>query len=398
MQQTYTPQLTSPQDIQQMIQTLQQSVITNNMPEQQQQQQRYKSKKTNGEKRKRRDMNGIQEDDEEDERMRLKNKKKMRAKMNKSASSKFAPWMVHMVNKELELAPIEVGVQVYIRGESYTNWVPKRLYTSHKYHMKFTLENMPLVYNDHLLQANVRLIHGTSKKSFEKGAAIKATNDTKMNPSLTRKSDVFEGEMRFQLLLSSYKMPKGDKHFQFHVDFVSVITNTTLFTIRSPEFEVFARKNDAEPLPEYAVDPLRLSDGEGDVVQSPEAPEMQDDSSSDTEESDDDDDDDSMVEDDDDDEREEDEAPPPPLPLEEDSEETQESSDEDSPMMTENLTKIEPASPFPNANPLLPQRTPLKKRKMAFGAAIQVVQSLMNSMDPTDRERAIVRIKEELLH
>jgi len=137
------------------------------------------------------------------------------------------------------------SITLKIRGEEAENFVPEKLYSSHKYYVTHTVRN---VYH-HTDQLTARLVVEdpmTNQEVLSKEGKIivKHINST-LEPVLAYNDvhDALVGEMRMQFTSSSYKFGKG--YFRMRFSYFNA-AGEQLFSLQSPPFRVYARKTSTD--------------------------------------------------------------------------------------------------------------------------------------------------------
>jgi flagellar biosynthesis GTPase FlhF len=147
-------------------------------------------------------------------------------------------WIIRVLNKEKVKSEPQVDVNIKIRGEEASCYVPDKLYSSHKYVVDFIAKGSSIEEYS-LIISKIKIIKAQTNEEVLKNnnPIVKGT----LESALTKKSKGLEGTMRIQFTSNSYHHGKG--LFLFFVTFYDPIdTNNPIFTMESPSFRVYARK------------------------------------------------------------------------------------------------------------------------------------------------------------
>lgn len=151
-------------------------------------------------------------------------------------------WKLIEANPKLNAIP-EAIITLKIRGERAENFVPEKLYSSHKYYLN------QKIWNVNLGKINSKLTIEDPISNDEvvskDGSSIVKNISTSYEPQLIYSDNLnaLEGEMRIQFTSSSYKFGKG--FFRMRLNYYDIY-NDPIFAFVSPPFRVYARKTSTD--------------------------------------------------------------------------------------------------------------------------------------------------------
>lgn len=150
-----------------------------------------------------------------------------------------------MINLNKGLSnPLLTSITLKIRGEEAENFVPEKLYSSHKYYVTHKVSGVNPMGSLHARLVVEDPITNQEILSKDGKIIVKHINST-LEPTLSFNEDeeAFVGEMRMQFTSSSYKFGKG----YFRMSFTYYDSqDQPLFTLQSPPFRVYARKTSTD--------------------------------------------------------------------------------------------------------------------------------------------------------
>ncbi|KAG2393885.1 hypothetical protein C9374_003649 [Naegleria lovaniensis] len=164
-------------------------------------------------------------------------------------------WIFETPQNAEPLNDVVVRVTMKIRGEEARNYVPEKLYSSHKYVIMHEISGKSLVEKYPLIVSKIHVINPTTREELKNSknssklclmgtmetalTKLAGTNGKKTKD--TSSEDVVKGQMKVQFTDVSYHHEKG--HFGFIIHYFNPANlETPLFSLIAPPFNVFARK------------------------------------------------------------------------------------------------------------------------------------------------------------
>jgi hypothetical protein len=160
-------------------------------------------------------------------------------------------WTIQDIDEELAqyLADekFDVRITMKIRGEEACQYVPEKLYSSHKYVIQHELEvgsKMQVKYP--LLVSKIKVVNPATKEEITNSKNSKEIVQGVIEAALTLHSNkasqaILQGQMKVQFTDVSYHHEKG--HFAMIISYYDPANlDHALFNVVSPEFRVYARK------------------------------------------------------------------------------------------------------------------------------------------------------------
>ncbi|KAL0489398.1 serine/threonine-protein kinase [Acrasis kona] len=150
--------------------------------------------------------------------------------------------------QEVDGDAIEMSITMKIRGEEASQYVPERLYSSHKYVIQHEVSGELLVQKYPLIVAKLQIIDPVSRQKIvnsskgpKKEDVVKGTPEAALTHEGALHPNSITGSMRIQFTDVSYRHEKG--HFAMLISYYNPASlQEPLFNLMSPAFKVFARK------------------------------------------------------------------------------------------------------------------------------------------------------------
>jgi len=145
-------------------------------------------------------------------------------------------WMIKILDKNKIKTEVSVEINIKIRGEEASCYVPDKLYSSHKYVFEYIVRG---VEDYKLIVSKLQVIKPQTNEEIMKND--KNIVKGNIESALTKKQRGLEGGMRIQFTSNSYHHGKG--YFSLKVQFYDPNDlKNPLFYCESPSFRVYARK------------------------------------------------------------------------------------------------------------------------------------------------------------
>jgi hypothetical protein len=151
------------------------------------------------------------------------------------------------IKKDIRGEEVVVNITMKIRGEEASQYVPERLYSSHKYVLQHTVEGEMLVAKYPLIVSKLQIVDPVSREKIvnsmkgKKDDVVKGTPEAALTPEGSTGEDTVTGVMKIQFTDVSYRHEKG--HFSMLISYYNPANlEEPLFNLISPAFKVFARK------------------------------------------------------------------------------------------------------------------------------------------------------------
>jgi hypothetical protein len=160
-------------------------------------------------------------------------------------------WKIEFPNEtakqEIDGDSIDVNITMKIRGEEASQYVPERLYSSHKYVLQHEVIGEALVSKYPLVVAKLQVVDPISRQKIvnsmkgKKDDVVKGTPEAALTHEGTNGNNSVTGAMKIQFTDVSYRHEKG--HFAMLINYYNPANlEEPLFNVISPAFKVFARK------------------------------------------------------------------------------------------------------------------------------------------------------------
>ncbi|KAF0982615.1 hypothetical protein FDP41_011545 [Naegleria fowleri] len=166
-------------------------------------------------------------------------------------------WIFEMPPNAEPLNDVVVRVTMKIRGEEARNYVPEKLYSSHKYVIMHEISGKSLVEKYPLIVSKIHVINPATREELKNSknssklclmgtmetalTKLAGSNGKKTKETSSSSEDVVKGQMKVQFTDVSYHHEKG--HFGFIIHYFNPANlETPLFSLIAPPFNVFARK------------------------------------------------------------------------------------------------------------------------------------------------------------
>ena len=157
-------------------------------------------------------------------------------------------------SSESEFNDVIVRVTMKIRGEEAKNFVPSKLYSSHKYVIMHEILGKSLIEKYPLIVSRIHVINPSTREELKNSKnpnklCLMGTMETALTKTTvggkkskdTSESEVVKGQMKVQFSDVSYHHEKG--HFGFIINYFNPANlEDPLFSLVAPPFSVFARK------------------------------------------------------------------------------------------------------------------------------------------------------------
>ncbi|EFC41723.1 predicted protein [Naegleria gruberi] len=175
--------------------------------------------------------------------------------MDEVPSNQQGRYWIFETSTPNELNDVTVRVTMKIRGEEAKNYVPDKLYSSHKYVVMHEISGKTLVEKYPLIVSKIHVINPANREELRNSkntnklclmgtmetALTKSNVSSKKSNTVIQVEEVVKGLMKVQFTDVSYHHEKG--HFGFIIHYYNPANlDKPLFSLIAPPFNVFARK------------------------------------------------------------------------------------------------------------------------------------------------------------